>query len=123
MKIKYKTKVDDESYLSHTYKDLEKEFCCEEMKEAFEERFIIFGEADTSINANNDVNILKCSPYPEGAVWDEMAIKFCPFCGEKIETIEVKRVKIIRKEKKVEVTQETEEEIEIPIKEDKNEKK
>ena len=62
-------------------------FCCDEMKEAWNDRFIGFGEFESLLNHNSDVNIYHCLPYPEGAVFDEMAIKHCPFCGAKIEVV------------------------------------
>jgi hypothetical protein len=63
------------------------DFCCEEMEDAWKsrDRFIGFGEFDGMLNKDCNVNIYHCSPWPEGAVWDEMAIRFCPFCAEPIE--------------------------------------
>ena len=58
------------------------DYCCHEMEISDAVRF---GEWDSMLNRNSDVNISTCSPYPEGAVWDEEAINFCPFCGTKIE--------------------------------------
>ena len=62
-----------------------REFCCGDMAEAWEENFIHFGETDGFLNRDENINIAHCSPYPEGAVFDEMAINFCPFCATKIE--------------------------------------
>ena len=60
-------------------------YCCKDMEEAIREDFIKFGEFDSmGMNKVTYLNIFHCSPYPEGACWDEMAIKYCPFCGEKI---------------------------------------
>lgn len=59
-------------------------FCCNDMKEAFDEEFIVFGKIDDYCSCNADVNITMCKPYPEGIIWEEMPIKFCPFCKEKI---------------------------------------
>ena len=61
------------------------DFCCAEMKEAWSERFIAFGEFDSMANKNSDVNIYRCHPYPDGPEWDKRAIRFCPFCAEPIE--------------------------------------
>lgn len=55
------------------------DFCCDGMKKAWG-KFIEFGDYKKSLN----INIFNCSPWPEGAVWDEMAIKYCPFCGTEI---------------------------------------
>jgi hypothetical protein len=54
-------------------------FCCEDMERAYGE-FIIFGEHDSLLNKNYNVNILNCYPYSEGAVWEIMPIHYCPFC-------------------------------------------
>lgn len=64
-----------------TYEEKSVDFCCDEMKEAYGERDIIFGESDTLFNQNKDVNIRTCDVYPEGAFWGECSISFCPFCG------------------------------------------
>lgn len=64
-------------------------FCCDEMENAWSDDFIKFGEFDSNLNRDENVNISKCYPYPEGAVWHEMAIKFCPFCAEIIEIKDV----------------------------------
>lgn len=78
-------------------KEVEIDYCCEKMEEAFQEDFIGFGEfkVDRPLNRDNNVNIFHCSPYPEGAVWSEMAIKLCPWCKEKIQiqNIETKALK------------------------------
>lgn len=61
------------------------DFCCDEAKEAFESNFIGFGEYDGMLNQSKTMNIYHCSPYPEGAFFDEMPINSCPFCGRLIE--------------------------------------
>jgi hypothetical protein len=58
------------------------------MKEAWSEDFIDFGETESFMNKDNNVNIYRCYPYPEGAAWSEMAIRICPFCAEPIEVLE-----------------------------------
>ena len=64
-------------------------WCCDDMKSAFDDDFICFGEYDSNgLNKDIDVNITKCSPYPEGASWQEVSITFCPFCGKKIKIID-----------------------------------
>ena len=62
-------------------------FCCDEMKTAWGEYAIGFGEyaVDRLFNCDPCVNIYRCYPYPEGAVWDMYPIQFCPFCSQKIE--------------------------------------
>lgn len=67
---------------------VKQEYCCDNMAEAFKDQFIVFGEYDSMLNRDRNVNIVHCSPYPEGAVWDEMAINFCPFCAAPIEITE-----------------------------------
>jgi hypothetical protein len=63
------------------------EYCCDKMKAAFSDNFVGFGEypPDNILNYNKEVNIYDCSPYPEGACWNEMPISYCPFCAEKIQ--------------------------------------
>mgnify|MGYP000468811137 CR=1 FL=1 len=63
----------------------ETQFCCDDMKEAWDDDFIGFGEKfDSILNYDHCVNIYKCHPYPEGACWITMGIKYCPFCREEI---------------------------------------
>lgn len=61
--------------------------CCREMMKAMDDDFIKFGEYDHFLNEDSNMNIFHCNPYPEDPIFDEMPIKFCPFCGEKIEVI------------------------------------
>jgi len=85
MRVKYKTKK--VSSMNH-YELVEVEFCCEDMKKAWEDYFVHFGSFpdDSFINGSNAVNIYRC--YPEGVV-EEMPIRYCPFCGKKIVVEEV----------------------------------
>lgn len=60
-------------------------YCCSGMKSAMDEHYVVFGEYESSgLNKNKNVNIIQCSPYPEGAVFNELPIKFCPFCSASI---------------------------------------
>lgn len=59
--------------------------CCTDMKNAIDDNFIGFGEYEGLLNQVGSACIYHCSPYPEGACWDEMSIQYCPFCGEEIE--------------------------------------
>jgi len=69
--------------------------CCLAMKEALEADAIGFGEVhDCILNQNHNINFFDCSPYSEGAVWDEYKINFCPFCGQKVETEEREKVSL-----------------------------
>jgi len=82
------------------YKFDRAEFCCDDMRHAFNDNFVFFGEYDGTLNQDKNINIGLCHPYPEGACWDEVAIKLCPFCGEVVELIESARfskVKTVRK--------------------------
>ena len=58
------------------------DYCCEKARES---EAIKFGEFDSVYISDANMNIASCSPYPEGAAWDEEAINFCPFCGIEIE--------------------------------------
>ena len=70
--------------------------CCDEMKKALEDAAVGFGEFnDCILNCDCNFNFADCHPYPEGAVWDEYPIRYCPFCGMKVETEE--REKVTRK--------------------------
>jgi len=63
-------------------------YCCFDMHDAFNDHTIEFGEKESmGLNVNRHVNIFKCLPYYEGAVWEATPIKFCPFCAEKIEIV------------------------------------
>ena len=57
-------------------------YCCNGAEKS---TALTFGEVDSVLNRNEHVNISSCFAYPEGAVYDEEAISFCPFCGAKIE--------------------------------------
>jgi hypothetical protein len=66
--------------------------CCDNIKSAITDNFLSLGEYDSyGLNKDGNINILRCAPYPEGAVWHELPIKYCPFCGEKIEIEEVEQ--------------------------------
>ena len=78
----------------HDIKKIDIIYCCKEMKEAFSEHYIGFGEFEGPLNKNSNINIYHCIPFPEGAAWDEKSIKYCPFCREKITIKNVKTVKM-----------------------------
>lgn len=67
--------------------------CCDTMNSALDEDYIGFGEYDSMLNNDANINIYHCSPYPEGAVWDVMPIIYCPFCATKIEITEQEKSK------------------------------
>jgi len=98
MLIKTKTILHDGFYELRT---LDIEFCCNPMGQAFNNRFIDFGEYDMACNMNNDVNVYHCDPYPEGPCWAQMPIKLCPFCGEAIMIENIKTVKLVARKEKV----------------------
>lgn len=64
-------------------------FCCEKLKKAFGGIFVGFGEVDSCLNKNEDINIYHCDAYPEGACWESMPIKFCPFCATELKVKEL----------------------------------
>jgi len=89
-RIKNKSKHGKGNLYEYYIKDIK--FCCEKMREAFDKKFIGFGNFEDGGYAgygkiNININIYSCLPYPEGACWEDMKINFCPFCGEKIEVI------------------------------------
>lgn len=68
-------------------------FCCQDLKDAYDEDFLSFGEYEySSLNVDHNLNIAKCYPYPEGACWDELPIKFCPFCGKEIKYVQTEKM-------------------------------
>ncbi len=78
----------------YTYRTIEISFCCEEMKDAFKEWCVVFGNDFTCYgkeyykhNTNNKINIYKVvsSDYDSND-YDHLVreISFCPFCGERI---------------------------------------
>ena len=73
------------------------EFCCPRMEEAWRDSAVGFGEFDSSYVEQEGVNIYRCHPYSEGAVWDEYRIDFCPFCGLRIEVVTVESVRRCRR--------------------------
>ena len=109
MKIKYKSIYSEDNSLEQV-RLLNTDYCCDEMKEAFDGYFITFGG---EYNREAEVSIRSCSPYPEGSWWDYMKINVCPFCGTKIQLIETEKVrrKEIRKQETVTRTEYVEEEI------------
>jgi len=101
-------------------KVIKKEFCCEELKKAWGNNFIGLADYENKELVRNketvSINIYKCSQYPEGAVWDDTRIQFCPFCGKEIEV----NVKTISKEQ---LKKEKYEEQQIRVKEIEDEMK
>lgn len=60
------------------------EHCCDKMKRAYGNRFIIFGTWRGFFNTNTDINIISTSPSCGTTVTSEMLIELCPWCGESI---------------------------------------
>ncbi len=80
--MKVKAKWNYYNKEKHELKETETVYCCDAARDS---GAITFGEVDSCLNKQESVNISCCTPYPEGAVWDEEPINFCPFCGAKIE--------------------------------------
>jgi hypothetical protein len=59
-------------------------FCCDEMNEAWEDKVVGFGDRE-GMTTDPSVNIYQCTVWPEGTIWTEYQIRFCPFCGTEIE--------------------------------------
>ena len=92
MKGFYKARSDVQGWLKYVGPmpwDGEEGFCCAEMRDAWDGRFIGFGDFDGEGITEPEMCIYTCQPYPEGAAWEEMAISCCPFCGEAIELEDV----------------------------------
>lgn len=60
------------------------EYCCDEMEEAWDDRVVGFGAKDEPTE-EPAVNLYRVDVWPEATVWTEYAIRFCPFCGEKVD--------------------------------------
>jgi len=80
--MKVKAKWEFHNGKKFELKEVETFWCCEDAEQS---NAITFGDVDNILNIDERVNISSCAPYPEGAVWNEEAINFCPFCGAKIE--------------------------------------
>ena len=81
--------------------------CCKEMSSAFG-IFITFGNYDFPASGVASVCI-ETKQY--GAEDDYTPISFCPFCGQRIECVETKRVRLVKTPKTVtSTTYETREE-------------
>lgn len=59
------------------------------MKYAINKRFIVFGDYDSVLNRDINLNIIHCNPYPEGSVFDKLPIKYCPFCAKEFKIIDI----------------------------------
>lgn len=59
-------------------------YCCDEMEEAWEDGVVGFGEHEGQ-TAEPAVNLYRREEWPEGTIWTEYNIRFCPFCGTEIE--------------------------------------
>jgi len=113
MKVKYKTidkeEIAKKGFMPYEYKAEKVEFCCEKMKEAYKKKFIVFGNPDLPLNSDNKINIVSKDACPEDTFYNIMPIDLCPWCKEKIETIEIKRTilspitKITEKKEYIEV--------------------
>lgn len=93
------------------YEALRIDFCCDEMEESFtDEPLFHFGFGNPKPRFMNDYGFPQVTiSYNDSSVWDSyeiehhtnIPIKYCPFCGGKIECIEIKRVKQVTHEKQV----------------------
>jgi hypothetical protein len=111
MRVPYKAEIHKGSTEFKAEDQTKTTFCCPEMKGAWEERAVHFGDYEHIYNRLNRVCIYHCSAYPEGACWDEYVINFCPFCGAKIVCEQVAAVQItyrkVRRTAEIEVREET----------------
>jgi len=95
MKAYYKTVLWGAEFSVYEYVLLEMtEPCCDEMRQAIENGAIHFGEIDRILNRDCNINLHHHSH-------DEYAIRFCPFCGEKVEIQERERVILKKYHKEV----------------------
>lgn len=96
------------------YKAVRTDFCCKEIEEAFtDEPLFYFGFGNPNPRFMGDYGFPQVTiSYNDSSVWDSYEIEhhthipimYCPFCGAKIECVEIKRVKLITHEKQVSKT-------------------
>ena len=96
MKIEYKTQ--DISVLGPLWQNKHRVYvvnikhCCEEMEKAWQEDIIGFSDWHEYPQENTTVNLYSTSH-------DNLEIKYCPFCGEAIETPqEISKTKLVPKQ-------------------------
>ena len=122
MKVKYETLFSDNELTTvHEYRIVSAEFCCKDMKKAWNDYFIRFGKCEGDYclsdykrdgNYCNRVCIYKCNIYESDVVvYDLMPIKRCPFCGEEIIVEEVRQLKLVGVERVIPVTKTVYEEV------------
>lgn len=115
MKITYKSIYhSDQSFYEDywEYKEVSTELCCDEMRECWGDA-IKFGESDVSVNRFSDATLHDVHHYPEGAVYDDYPINFCPFCGVEIVCEEGEKVQVVSEKK--EIVKEVYESKEVPF--------
>jgi hypothetical protein len=65
------------------------EYCCDELEKAVGNRLLGFGSHPEYPEKNANFNLYENLCFPEGTAYEEHKINYCPFCGEKIECVEV----------------------------------
>lgn len=110
MKVKYKTivHVEDEEY--NGYLPLDKqEWCCKELEGAVSLRAV---EVQCK-----ELLLTEPDPYDSGFSVHWTPVKFCPFCGEQVESEETKRVERVLRNRTIKAQPARQEKhwVEIPI--------
>jgi len=82
MELKVETNSYIENEQSISKRRLVMTSCCDEMREAWNNGFISYGERDGETEENTNVNIYKFDE--DENVFSSFSIKFCPFCSTKI---------------------------------------
>ena len=91
------------------YHILDKMFCCDKLKEEWEESVTFSGF--NCYDEDHYPRVVIKSGYGDGdSGWDNIKINYCPFCGEKIELLQKVKVVVKRKIKKVKIPEKIEEE-------------
>ena len=113
MKVHYKTVDRQSDMYPFEYKELDVEFCCEDMESAYGEA-IDFGEFDSDgINTDKNINIAKVHLFPECSCFDVYPIKYCPFCGANIDVSETKKTRLVPRKVTKTIKQTIYDEVEI----------
>jgi hypothetical protein len=63
------------------------EVCCEDMQEVMDESYVVFDWHDATVS----IGLAKTDDY-EGLPHSDYVLKFCPFCGARVQLKEVGKV-------------------------------
>jgi N-acetylneuraminic acid mutarotase len=86
MKLTVQKSAWREAGTNYSKTTLARQTCCAEMKAAWDDGFIGYGNhEDDDAQDNENINIYKYDPDEES--WSALSIQYCPFCGASIEIV------------------------------------